>query len=130
MKPRAIILIKTCALILSAIVTVLTMWHASGQTIDIGILGFMIWGISPYVCFFIATYLLERFTSVPHIPGIGFLIAFLMLAFTLLAYLGTLNDTSSTYGLIFVFVPFWLFAGSFLLLGISVLVVWLANRRR
>lgn len=131
MKPKTIILIKTCALILSAIVTVVTMWHASGQTMDIGVLGFMLWGISPYICFSIVTYLLERFTATPHIRMIGCFISFLMLGFTLLGYKSMFGNRSgsSTDALVFVFVPLWLFIGSFLLLGLGSLISWLSARR-
>lgn len=129
MQPKTIFVTKVLALILAALVTVFTMQHAAGQSADIGIIGFMIWGISPYFCFFLASYLLERFTSISKIPVIGCVIAILMLGFTLLAYIGTLDDTSSTYGLIFLIVPVWLFVGSFSILGISILISWFLNRR-
>ena len=130
MQPRTIILIRIAILITCAVVTVYSMWHASGQTLDMGILGVMIWGISPYVCFFLATYLLERFTAISHLPAIGFVIALLMLGFTLFAYLSTPADTSSTSGLIFVFVPLCLFVGSFSLLVIGVPGSYWANKTK
>ena len=123
------VVVKTFGLVVASIVTVVTMLHAAGQTIDLVTLGFLLWGISPYFCFFAVTYLLERFTSIPRITTIGGVISILMLGFTLLAYIGTLGDKSSTYGLIFIFIPIYLYVGSFVLLAISVLVSWLASRR-
>ena len=130
MQPKTVSVTKLLALIIAALVTVFAMQRAAEQSIDAGTVGFMIWAISPYVCFFLATHFLERFTLIPQLPGIGLAIAMLMLGFTLLAYIGTLGDTSSTYALIFLFVPLWLFIGSFFLLGLATLVAWLSNRRR
>ena len=78
----------------------------------------------------LATYLLERFTSIAQIPGMNLIISLLMLGFTLITYLSVLfgDHSSSTEGLIFVFIPFWLYVGSTALGGLGLLIAWLSNR--
>ena len=131
MQPKTKIAFKNFSLMLSVLVTVIVFLKMADLTLGIELIVFVIWTISPYVCFFLVTYLLERFTSIPQVPGMGFIIAVLMLGFTLLTYPGLLwnGHHSSTEGLIFIFAPFWLFVGSFPLLGLCVLVSWLSNKQ-
>lgn len=129
MKRETIIFCKTVALILSAIVAIFGLLRLTVGEFNPGIIGFLVWVISPYAVFLSATYLLERFTSIPQVPGIGFFISILILIFSLLVYVPSLNHESSTEGLIFIFVPFWIFFGSFPFLGLCVLGAWLANRQ-
>ena len=110
------------ALLVSVIVTVIAMLSAAVWNLELGLLAFIIWGISPYICFLAVILLLLRFTSITRISSTFCIVSLLMLALTLFAYVGTLGDKSSTYGLIFVFVPFYLHVGSFFLLGCS--LIW------
>jgi hypothetical protein len=57
-------------------------------------------------------------------------ISLLMLGFTLITYLSVLfsDHSSSTEGLIFVFIPFWLYVGSTALGGLGLLIAWLSDR--
>lgn len=84
--------------------------------------------ISPYVVLYAVGVLLEKYTSLPRVALVSCVVAVLMLAFTLLAYIGTLGDTSSTYALIFIFVPINLYIGGFALLIIGLLAAWLIAR--
>ena len=122
MQRETIISIKLAALAIAALTTVAVMLHAGEANPDAGFILFLLWGISPYIFFLATTALLERFTSIYRICEIACVISVLMLAFTLLTYIGTLNDRSSTYGLIFIFVPIYLFVGSLGILIVSVII--------
>jgi hypothetical protein len=114
-------------LLASAGVTIWRMLHAAGESPEMGIIFFIIWAISPYLCFWAAVYLLSRYTSLSGILVSGLVVSLLMLGFTVLTYVA-LDDTSSTYALVFIFVPIWLYIGGFGLLGISVFISWLTKR--
>lgn len=103
------------------------MWRVADDDAGIGILVVFAWGIAPYGCFWLATYLFERFTSIQQVPGIGYVIAILILIYSLLVYVPPLNHESSTEGLIFIFAPLWLYFAC-PILGLCVLVAWLSNR--
>jgi hypothetical protein len=66
--------------------------------------------------------LLRRFSFLSRTALIFFVVSFLMLVFTLLAYVGTLGDDSSSYALIFVFMPLYLYIGSFFLFGLGLVL--------
>jgi hypothetical protein len=130
MQPRTFAAVKSTALILAAVTTGFAILWETGQLIESGLILLLLWGIAPYICFFGITFLLERFTRIPRIFPIGCVIAVLMLCLTLLAYIGTLGDSSSPYyGFIFLVVPPYLFIGSLILLGISILISWLINKK-
>ena len=129
MQPRTVVTLKNFSLLISLAVSVYALVRESGGSFDVGMIGFVVWVVSPYVLFFLATLLLARYTPVRQLPAIGFVIAVLMLAFTVYAYIVSLNGQSSTEALIFVFAPLWLFISAFPLLGISTLVFWLFNKR-
>ena len=128
MKRKTIIFCKTAALILSAIVASFGLFRLTIGDFYPETIGLLIWVISPYAFFLLVTYLLERLTSIPQVPGIGFVISILITFFSLLIYLPSLNHESSTEGLIFIFVPLWIFFGGFPLLGLCVLGAWLQHR--
>ncbi len=118
------------ALSMAVVVTLLTMLEAVERQINLGTIGFMLWAIAPYICFSAAVFLLSKFTSLARMPLIFFVISVLMLVLTLLAYVGIPSDESSTAALVFVFVPLYLFIGSFLLLGGGLILTLLFKPRR
>ena len=120
--------IEIAALSISIVVTLLVMLRASAWSFDAGIFLFMLWAVSPYFCLYSADIALRKLTSIPKLPLIFCIISLLLLASTLVIYLGTLNDSSSTYALIFIFVPIYLFIGSFLLLGAGLIFGLLSKK--
>ena len=88
---------------------------------------FATWVCSPYLVLGVISKLFERFTKIPGRHVIGCVFACITLGFTLLSYIGTLGDKSSTYGLIFIFVPLWLYVGGVGLYLLSILIAWLVD---
>jgi hypothetical protein len=130
MNPRSLKGINILTLSISIVVTILVMLRASAWSVevDLGTLLFIGWAISPYIIFFVLGIALERFTSVPQVPLIACVVSLLMLAFTVLAYIGTLGDGSSTNALIFLFIPLYLYIGSFAILIGTLIVVRMFER--
>ena len=114
-------------LLLSCLNTVITISAASGGAGGLGLFLFIIWAVSPYVCFFATMFLLSRHTSIIKLPLTFCVISALMFAFTFWAYVGTLGNKSSTYGLIFIFAPLYLHIGWFFLLAGSLFWRWLMS---
>ncbi len=113
--------VEISALLLSAIVTVAAMLYSANWSVDLTWFLFIIWAVSPYICVFLAGHLAEKIKSIPQTSVVFCVAAVLMLAFTLLTYLGAFFDQSSTYALVFLFIPVYLFIGSFFLIGIGLL---------
>lgn len=130
MQNRAPLAIAIAALSIAAVVAVIVMLRSAAWSPDLGMIPFAFWAISPYACIFAVCVLIEKFTSLPYLRIILCIISILMLVFTLMAYLGTMEDDSSTYALIFLFVPVLLYAGGLSLLLFGVLVAWLSKRRQ
>jgi hypothetical protein len=122
MSPKNLKIAGNLSLFLSAIVTILAMLNANAWSLDPGGIPFIVWAISPYFCFMSAYLLLRRFSFFSRTALIFFVVSFLMLVFTLLAYVGTLGDDSSSYALIFVFMPLYLYIGSFFLFGLGLVL--------
>ena len=130
MQVKNHVAVKTIALVVSAVVVCSATLREQGIDDVSNLIILLLWGISPYVIFFAATFALERFTKLARMHLIGTVIASLMLASTLLVYIGTIGDTASPYyGFIFLVVPPYLFVGSSILLVISVFVSWLIGKR-
>jgi hypothetical protein len=125
MQRSGIAIIKNFILLLSAVVALYCAKVASDGTMDEGMVVMLLWIVSPYFCFFLASYFLERFTSIKPLPVIDLTISLVALAFTWFAYVPVVfgDHHSSTEGLIFLFLPLWLLIGSFVLLGLAILVV-------
>lgn len=117
MNDRNLRLVEISALSISIAVTLLAMLRAADGEIKTGTVLFILWGISPYICLFLADVVLRMIASIPKMFPVFCIASLLMLGFTLLAYVGTLGDQSSTYGLIFLFVPFYLLVGGTIFLG-------------
>ena len=119
---------KTVALILGALTPLLIGIHEWDEPLGFELITVSIWLVSPYVCLFVVTALLERFSSIKKIFLIDCVISFLILAFSIWAYSAAMDNTSSTSGLVFIFGPMWIYVLSFFSLGISVLVAKLASK--
>ena len=128
MQRETKIILKNTCLILSCIVTVIPFLREADDNAGIGILIFLLWGTGPYILFWLATYLLERFSSMRQVPGIGFGISIFVLLYALTVYLEPLNHKSSTEGLLYIFAPLWLYVSLLPLLGSCFIIAWLLNR--
>jgi len=122
------IIFKNTCLAASCIVTIIAFLRAADDDAGVGILVVLLWGTGPYILFWLATYLLERFSSMRQVPGIGFGISIFIVMYALAVYLEPLNHKSSTEGLVYVFAPLWLYFLLLPLLGLCILVAWLSNR--
>jgi hypothetical protein len=121
------ITIKKAALVTAIMIAAGPLFLAlSGDSFSAAAL-FTLWVTSPYLVFHVVSTLVERFTQVPGRYTVGVVFAALMLGFTLLAYISTYGDKSSTYGLIFIFVPLWLHVMGVGLYGFCVLISWLVE---
>lgn len=130
MDNKKLRIIEIAALSVSVIVTVFTMLRAAEWQIDSATILFIFWGISPYICLFLVDVLLKKIA-----PSLNLFLVFcsaslLMLGFTILAYVGTLGDESSTFGLIFLFVPFYLYIGGIIFLGGGLIWALLTKSRK
>jgi chromate transport protein ChrA len=129
--------LKNTCLALSCIVTVVfflreiggSFAESSGEGSAIGFLILMLWVTGPYLLFWLVTYLLERYSSVPQVPGIGFGVSILIVLYAFAVYFQPLNHESSTEGLIFIFAPLWLYITVLPLLGFCLLISWVSNRQ-
>ena len=130
MQVKNQVAVKTLALVVAAVVVCSATLREKGIIDASNLIILLLWGVSPYAVFLGISYALERFTKLPRIYLIDTLIALLMLASTLLVYVGTLGDTASPYyGFIFLVVPPYLFVGSSILLVISVFISRLIGKR-
>lgn len=127
MNEKNLRVIGILALILSGIVTALVMLRAAVWEIGLEHIVFILWAVSPYISLFLADVALRRLTSLSKMSLLFCVTGLLMLGFTLLAYVGTLGDKSSTYGLIFLFVPFYLYVGGVIVLGVGLILALLAK---
>lgn len=119
------IILKNTLLIVCCVATTAGFMRAADPNANAGIFLFLLWGIGPYLIFWVATWLLERFSSIPQVPGIGFGLSILIALYALAVYLLPLSHQSSTEGLIFIFAPLWLYILVLPALGICVVVAWL-----
>ena len=128
------ILLKNICLAASCLVTIVAFLRPVDTDGDFGIVGILgillilLWGIGPYLLFWLATYLLERFSSLRQAPAIGLGISVPIVLYALFVYLEPLDHKSSTEGLIYFFAPFWLYLALLPLLGLCVFAAWLSNR--
>jgi hypothetical protein len=116
MTVKNLLLTQASLLIIAAAICIYTMLQAAAWSPDIGMVVFIIWATSPYIAFFAASRLLSKLVPSSNLTIPATVIAGIMLAFTAYAYIGTAGDRSSTYALIFLFVPLYLYLGSFFLL--------------
>ena len=130
MNTNKLKIIQIVALAISTIVTVLAMLRASEWSIDSSVLLFIGWAVSPYLFLLVMSFLLNKFTSLPYKSVIFCFTSILMLVFTLLAYVGTLGNKSSTSALIFVFAPVYLYVGSVIVLIVGLITARLFGRSK
>jgi hypothetical protein len=122
-------LLTAALLTCSAIVTAVSMIR-SAQGVDAGVLIFIAWAISPYICFFAASTLLQRFVRSPHLAAASLVISVLMLLFTVLSYVSIASDTSSTASLAYIVIPVYVYVGSFLLLSAALIISLFLGRAK
>lgn len=127
---RNLLIAQGLLLLAAVLISIYSMLEAAAWSPNLEMVGFIVWATSPYVSFFAASRLLSKLVPSSNLPLPAFVIAALMLAFTIYAYIGTMGDGSSTYSLIFIFVPLYLFVGSFFLLSIALAVAWMIRRGR
>lgn len=128
MNNKNLKIIEISALILAVIVTVVTMLYAAAWSIDFGAILFVLWAVSPYICVFLAGSLVRKFTSIPKTSLIFSIVSLLMLVFTLLIYPGVFFDQSSTFALVFLVIPVYLFIGSFIVVGTGLMLAIFLKR--
>jgi len=111
MKDREARGIEISALSISIIVTVFAVLRAGTWKIDLGALLIILWTISPYILLFLADVGLRKTSPTLKMSSVFFAASLLMLGFTLLTYLDSNEGGSSTYALIFLFIPIYLYLG-------------------
>ncbi len=116
-------------LIAASFFTAYAMARAAAWDLDLGLIVFIAWAVSPYLVFFTAGRVLKRFVPSAGLSYATLAIALLMLAFTVMVYAGINQDPSSTASLIFVFAPLYIYIGSFFLLTVSVIVMLIFGRK-
>lgn len=118
---------KLTALAAAAIVALGASFSASDKNLDAEFIVFNLWIISPYWLFLGISWLIERGTTAFGRYGISCIVASIMLAFSVLVYVGTDDGQSATYGLIFIFAPLWLHIGGLGLFGVLLFFAWLGK---
>ena len=108
MKNRDIRYIGISASWLSICVIGLAMLRAAGTHFDIGIILFILWGISPYAILIAGEFVIRKIAVIPKITKFFCVISVLLLALTIYACIEVFTSRSSTAGLMFVFLPFYL----------------------
>lgn len=131
MQPKLLTLLKTTSLLFGAIASTAAMLLAQGEgSFDLSLLYLLLIGVAPFISFLIVSALLERYTNLPRIHLIGFIIADLMLIFTVGIYAITWGDRFSPYyGFLFLVIPIYLLVGSIGLLALSSLISWFISKR-
>ncbi len=131
MQPKLLSLLKTTSLLFGAIASTASMLLAQGEgSFDLSLLYLLLIGVAPFISFLILSALLERYTKLPGIHLIGFIIADLMLIFTVGIYAITWGDRFYPYyGFLFLVIPIYLLVGSIGLLALSSLISWFISKR-
>ena len=96
--------------------------------VDGGVIGFMLWSISPYVLVGILVYALGRLSSMRWIPAAGLFAAVAMLVVSAYVYLVAMDHSSSTEALAFVFLPIYFHVGAVLTLAVGAIASIFAPR--
>ncbi|HNQ24572.1 MAG TPA: hypothetical protein PKK06_15930 [Phycisphaerae bacterium] len=113
-------------LALSVVITTGTMLRAGG--VEALLTGFALWSLFPYGVFFALTTALHSEKCIRGLSGSACVAALCMFWFTLLAY-GPGARGSSTACLIFLFAPFYLTVGGFVILFVGLAIARAAGRR-
>ncbi len=127
MNTRNLKAITITLLSLSTLITILTMLSSSDQKIDLSLVYFILWGISPYVCLSLIDLLFRKIGRSQKTYLFSCIASVLMFCLTVMAYVGIQKDRSSTAGLAFLFVPFWLNVGVFIVFVASLIVTLLSK---
>ena len=108
MKDTDLRYVGISALWFSVVVTGLVLMHAASNETSPGIIFFILWAIFPYIGLLLGDVLIRKIAIIPKMSLILCVVSLLIFIFTFYAYVGTFGDKSSTYGLIFIFVPLYL----------------------
>jgi hypothetical protein len=127
MRSETANVIKKVALVVGELTAAITLLLSATDVPFLALIAFVFWVTSPYLVMIVVSRLVERFTEVPGRYTVGCVVALLMLAFSLMTYIGTFGDKSSTYGLIFLFIPLWLHIGGVGLYSMCILISWLTK---
>ena len=112
---------------IAIVVTLVVLLRAGRWRIGIEHAFGMPFTISPYVIMFCLVSRAYRSKYDPSAMWIGRIVSALLLVATVLAY--STRPSSSTYGLIFIFVPLWLLCCGVIILTLSVLVLRLRTEK-
>jgi len=129
-KHKTLLSIEAVVLVIAASVTIYSMLYAANWAIDVSTIAFVLWAISPYISFFAASRLFVKFAPTMGMAFPALVISMIMLVFTVYAYAATLMSSSSTAALSFVFVPIYLYIGSFFIMSVAMLMGRLYSRDR
>jgi peptidoglycan/LPS O-acetylase OafA/YrhL len=109
--------VEISALSISIIVTALATLGVTMWEINLGTFLFILWGISPYVCLFLAGVLLRKIAPNLKMSLVFCATSLLMLGFTLLLSVGRLVDKSLMDPFVFLFFPIYLNIAGAVLIG-------------
>lgn len=127
MKGSTLRLVSVMALTLSVFLTVWAMMRAANWDIGLGGLPFVLWAVSPYFVVLAVEVLNRKVAALPKIPAVYPVLSLLMLGVTFFAYELSLTGESSTESLIFLILPVFLYAGSFLVLALAFVISFVAR---
>ena len=127
MRSQTANVIKKVALVVGELTAAITLLLSATDVPFLALIAVVFWVTSPYLVMIVVSRLVERFTEVPGRDTVGCVVALLMLAFSLMSYIGTFGDKSSTYGLVFLFIPLWLHIAGVGLYSMCILISWLTK---
>jgi hypothetical protein len=114
-------------LVLASVLAIGSMARTAG-TVDGGVIGFMLWAISPYVLVGILVFVLGRLNSMRLVPTAGLIAALAMLGVSAYVYLVAMDHSSSTEALAYVFLPIYFHVGGVLTLAVGAIASMFAPK--
>ena len=114
-------------LVLASVLAIGSMARTAG-TVDGGVVGFMLWSISPYILVGVLVFALGRLNSMRWVPAAGLFAAVAMLIVSGYVYLVAMDHTSSTEALAYVFLPIYFHVGAMLTLAVGAIASMFAPK--
>ena len=93
---------------LSMCIVGLALLNMAGSDANVGIILFILWCISPYLVLILGEFIIRKIVIIPQITKFFSIVSVLLLIFTIIGCIEVTNSRSSTTGLVFIFVPFYL----------------------
>jgi len=93
---------------LSICIVGLALLNMAGSEANVGIILFILWCISPYLVLILGEFVVRKIAVIPKITKFFSLVSVLLLIFTIVSCIEVIKSKSSTTGLVFIFVPFYL----------------------